>query len=591
MSQARQQLDSILIADCGSTMTKVVLLDIIDGQHRFVAYAESPSTVNDTWGDVSVGVTEAILQLEETTGRTLFGGDGQLIIPETPNGVGIDGFFAISSAAEPLRVVLVGLARDISLASARRAVLSTYARIEAQISLEQEPGSGQPSTDDDKISALWHASPEVVCVVGGTDGGAEAPVLDIVHDIVAVALYLIGEGGPSVIFAGNEQLRDAVTKELEDLASLQIVDNVRPQPDVENIGSMAEEIELAFYDRKLKRLPGVDVLNRWSRGPVLPTARTAEYTIRYCDRAWNPSKPALGVDIGSASVTLNVCQGGRPLATVRNDIGTGYGVGSLLEQVEMDDILRWLPFELDGLEARHRLLNRMLKPDTIPHTREDLLLELAAARQAVRLILRDALPGWPGLSGLDARAGMIPACDPLVGSGGLLAHVPYHGYAALLLLDALQPVGISELYLDEYNLLASLGAVASAQPLAMVQTLRGGGLAYLGTAIAPIGHAGRGDRAVTVRAISKETDFSTDVQYGSLAALPLQFLASGTEIEVVPSHAFDIGLGPGRSYKMTYRGGSVGLIVDARGRPLVFDDDPEVQRSHVDGWLWEMMGV
>jgi hypothetical protein len=591
MSQAQQQLDSILIADCGSTTTKVVLLDNIDGQQRFVAYAESPSTVNDTWDDVSVGVTEAILQLQEITGRTFFGDDGQLVIPEMPNGQGIDGFFAISSAAEPLRVVLAGLTRDISISSARRAVLSTYARIVAEISLEQDSEREQPETDDVKINAIWHASPEVICVVGGTDGGAEVPVLGMIHDVVAVALYLIGEGGPSVIYAGNNRLRDAVTQELSEFASLQFVDNVHPQPDVENIGPVAEEIELAFYERKLRRLPGADVLNAWSRGPVLPTARTTDYTVRYCDRTWNPSKAALGVDIGSASVMLNVCQGGQPLTTVRNDLGVGYGLPNLLEQVEMRDILRWLPFEIEELEARDRLMNMALRPNTIPHTREDLLLEHAAAREAVRLVLCDTLPGWPGLSGMDPRAGMIPACDPLVGGGGILAHVPYHGYAALLLLDALQPVGISELYLDEYNLLASLGAVASAQPLAMVQTLRGGGLTFLGTVVAPTGHAGRAETVLTVRSTDSETVLKSQVRYGDLTAIPLQFLAPGTGIELVPSHGFDIGFGPNKSYTMTYRGGTVGLVIDARGRPIEFDDDAKAQRDHVDGWLWEMMGA
>jgi hypothetical protein len=591
MSQAQQQLDSILIADCGSAMTKVVLLDVIDGQHRFVAYAESPSTVNDTWDDVSIGVAEAIDRLQEVTGRTFFGDDGQLVIPETPSGVGIDRFFAISSAAESLGVVLVGLSRDISLSSARRAVLSTYARIAAEISLEQDPGDEQPLDDDGRINAIWHASPEVICVVGGTDGGAAKPVLDMVHDVVAVALYLIGEGGPLVIYAGNRELRDAVTADLAELATPQIVENVRPQPGVENIAPLAEEIELAFYERKLRRLPGADMLNRWGRGPVLPTARTADYTIRYCDRAWNPSKAALGVDIGSASVTLSVCQGGQPLTTIRNDLGVGYGLEDLVDQVEMSDILRWLPFELGEQEARDRLMNRALRPNTIPHTREDLLLEYAAAREAVRLVLRDTLPGWPGLSGMDPRAGMIPACDPLVGSGGILAHTPYHGYAALLLLDALQPVGINELYLDEYNLLASLGAVASAKPLAMVQTLRGGGLTFLGTAVVPVGSAGRGDRVLAIRSTNKETGFSSEVRYGDLAAIPLQFLAPGEEIELVPLHGFDIGMGPGRSYKMAYRGGTVGLIVDARGRPIEFGNRPEARRAQVEGWLWEMMGA
>jgi hypothetical protein len=591
MSEAQQQLESILIADCGSARTKLVLIDAIDGQYRFVAYTESPSTVNDTWDDISVGVVDAIGHLQEITGRTFLGDDGQLLTPETETEQGIDHFYVVSSAAEPLCVVLAGLTRDISLASARRAALSTYVRIGAELALEQAPTRAQPLTDDDKINAIWHASPDVICVVGGTDGGAEASVLEMVRSVVAVALYLMGGGAPSVIYAGNNQLHDAVTQDIGEFATLHIVDNVRPRPGVENIIPLSEEIELAFYQRKLRYLPGADTLNRWSRAPILPTAQTADYAVRYCDRAWNPDKAALRVDIGSASVTMNVCVGGRPLTTVRDDLGMGYGLAKVVDQVDMGDILRWLPFDLDPSEARDRLMNKALKPQSIPQTREDLLLEYAAAREAVRLVLRDVLPGWPGPIDLDPRAGMIPPCDPLVACGGLLAHVPYHGYAAMLLLDALQPVGINALYLDEYNLLASLGAVVNAQPLAMVQTLRSGGLTFMGTAVVPSGAAGQGDRVLAVRSPDRGVDVNIQVRYGELVVVPLQHLDPGTEIQVVPTRGFDVGLGPGRSAKIADWGGTVGLIVDARGRPLDFDRNPQVQQSRMDGWLLEMMGV
>jgi hypothetical protein len=235
-------------------------------------------------------------------------------------------------------------------------------------------------------------------------------------------------------------------------------------------------------------------------------------------------------------------------------------------------------------------MNKALKPQSIPQTREDLLLEYAAAREAVRLMLRDVLPGWPGPGELDPRAGVIPSCDPLVACGGVLAGVPYYGYAAMLLLDALQPVGINELYVDEYNLLASLGAVVNALPLAMVQTLRNGGLTFLGTAVVASGVARPGDRVLTVRSSDKSAGVNTRVNYGDLVVLSLQSLPPGAEIELDPTHAFDIGLGPGRSTKTTYKGGVVGLIVDARGRPIDFGSNPQAQRNRTEAWLSEMMG-
>jgi hypothetical protein len=35
-------------------------------------------------------------------------------------------------------------------------------------------------------------------------------------------------------------------------------------------------------------------------------------------------------------------------------------------------------------------------------------------------------------------------------------------------------------------------------------------------------------------------------------------------------------------------GGLVGLIIDARGRPLVLPSDPTKRRERVQQWLWDM---
>jgi hypothetical protein len=591
MSETQKQLESILVADCGSTTTKVVLLDIVEGQYRFIAYAESLSTSNAPWEDVSVGIADAIRTLQVTTGRTILDHENHLIIPERTDGGGVDRLLVVSSVAPPLRVILAGLTRDVSLASARRAALATYTTIEDVVALEQGLVQGQPRTDDEKINAIWHKAPDLVLLVGGTDGGTTAPVLEMIRNILRVALYLMGENAPPVLYAGNTELRDEVSQLLEELAPLQITDNVRPLSDVENIGPAHEEIELAFYERKIKLVPGMDVLAEWSSSPVLPTARAADYAIRYCERTWESSKPALGVDIGSASVTINVCHRGQPLTTLRSDLGVGHSLTLLLEQIDMRDILRWLPFEISESQARDRLMNKALRAHSIPQTRQDILLEQAVAREALRLTLRDSLPGWVGQGGAPMEENMIPPCEPLIASGGVLTHAPYHGHAALILLDALQPTGITTVYLDEYNLIPSLGMAATVEPLATVQTFRNSGLTFLGTIVVPIGRALPGESVLTISPVDKASSIRSEVTYGSLEAIPFQFFEPGTMLELTPAAGFDIGRGRGKSLQIEYKGGTVGLIVDARGRPLEFDDDLQVQRQRMDYWLWEMMSA
>jgi hypothetical protein len=366
---------------------------------------------------------------------------------------------------------------------------------------------------------------------------------------------------------------------------------VRPSAQVENIGPLAEELEVSFYDHKLKYLPGNTILSDWGAPVVLPTARAADYTTRYCQQSWQSDKPTMSIDLGSSSVTMNVCQSGHPLTVVRNDLGLGYELQQLLDRIPLEDILGWLPYGLPVNEARNRLMDKSLHPDSIAQTRDDLLLDLAIAREAVRLVLRDLWPGWQGRSDGRQRDLLIPACDPLIAGGGFLAHLPYHGYAALMLLDALQPVGVSGLYLDEYNLMPSLGAVASVQPLALIQTLHNGGLTFLGTAVVPMGHAMRGTRALTVRSLESSAGHSLEVRYGSLKTIPVGTFELGTVLEVIPARSLDIGEGPGKSVRVVYREGTVGLILDARGRPLELAGDLEARHQQLDGWLWEMMSI
>jgi hypothetical protein len=419
-------------------------------------------------------------------------------------------------------------------------------------------------------------------VVGGTDGGATEPVLDLVRNVVRVALYLLGEDLPTVIYAGNAQLRGEVTALVEEVSPLHVVDNVRPVAGIENAGPAAEEIDLCFYEQRLKYLPGGDVLRSWGSHSVFPTARTADYAVRYCDRAGHTRKPALGVDVGSANVTLNFCQKGQPLTTVRSDLGVGHSMRALLAQVDVSDILRWLPFEIDAVSAYDRLVNKALRPGSIPQTHEDTLLEQAAAREALRLASGDLVPGRQSGNGA-----FIPPCDPLIASGGVFSHGPDHGQVALMLLDGLLPAGTSDLYLDEYDLLATLGAVAQDRPLAMVQTLRSGGLAFLGTAVAPVGRARIGERALVVRAKDGALG-DVEVAWGTIRVIAPQAVQRGTSLMLRPARALDIGAGPGKPVTLSYKGGTVGLVIDARGRPLPFAGDRAAQRRQMGDWLRAM---
>jgi hypothetical protein len=248
----------------------------------------------------------------------------------------------------------------------------------------------------------------------------------------------------------------------------------------------------------------------------------------------------------------------------------------------MDDILRWVPFPIEEGEARNLLLNKSLRPMTLPATYENLLLEHALAREALRLALAEARGTWP-MGQASPYPHLSPMFEPIVGSGGVLSCAPHPGQAVLILLDAIQPIGVSTLVLDSRSFVAAMGAMASVNPLAAVQAASLGELVNLGTVIAPVGQAREGE--IILRLKVEELNLEMEVPYGSLEVYRLP-ASEPLTLQIRLQRHFDVGWGPGQGRKIQFGGGSVGLIIDARGRPLTLPMDRDRRQAKVREWLW-----
>jgi len=577
------EIESILAADCGSTMTKVILIDVIDGQYRFVAQGEALSTIEPPRADVRLGVRHAIGQIEEATGRLLLDEQGQLITPEQASGNGVDVFVATTSAAAPLRLILAGLTSDVSIESARRAVSSTYTLVEDTISLDDGAQKERRSAEA-RIRILQRHQPDAVFMVGGTDGGAVAPVADIA-EVVALACSIMDSATrPQIVFAGNKEARPLVAEILGGKGELRAVDNVRPALDVESVAAAQEEIDTLYRERKMARIPGFGGLSAWSSVAVLPTTRAFGYLIQYMARQYGLN--VVGVDIGGATVTVAGVVDGHFTSVSRSDLGLSHNVTHISTEAGIENILRWLPFDMEVTEARNIIANKQLRPTTVPQTHQELLLEQAIAHEALRLTLAEAQQKWLGRPSAP-YPGLSPFLDLIVGGGGVLAHAPHYGQAALILLDVLQPIGVSGLALDVTSMVAPLGVTATVEPLAAAQVMERDGFLSLGTVVAPVGTARKGEIALQLRITYDDgRALEMEMPYGSLEVLPLSPGHKAT-LELRPTRRFDIGLGAkGKGATTELEGGAVGIIIDARGRPLSLPATREEQRAKIQEWLW-----
>ncbi len=583
---AANRIESILAIDIGSVNTQAVLIARVEGPFRFVARAQQPTTIEEPWSDAAIGARHAIEQLAQIAARPLLTEAGDVITPEQENGSGVDVCVLTSSAAQPLRLILAGLVGELSVDSLRRAAAGTYSWVEDIIALL----GASRLNDEARARKIIALQPDAICVAGGADGGAEGPVLELVETLALGAALTDPNSRPAIIYAGNSTLRPRLRKLVGEDVPLIVVDgNVRPNLETENLGPLQAELEALHTTMKLSQIPGIGTCASWSSVPVLSTARSFGQTVQYLSMTGNLKNGALGVDAGAATTTVAAAFNGQLNLTVRSDIGSAFGGVRLLKEVGQEAVARWLPFELEVGELESFVINKELRPLSIPVDSHELLIEQALAREAIRTTLKVARPGWARANG--SRSDYLPSVDPIVGSGAVLTRASRPGQAALMLLDALEPIGVTQLLSDVYGLMSALGAAAVASPLSAVQTIENQGLALLGTAVVPIGRMRPGEIVLGVKmTYDSGGEIEVEVAAGTLEVLPLPAGQSAT-LELHPRRGVDIGRGPGRGGKpYKVRGGAVGLIIDARGRPLVhaLPLDPEERLQRVQQWLWDV---
>jgi hypothetical protein len=584
MTTSLIEADSLLVIDVGSVKTRAMLFDVVDGRYRFLAVGVASTTAGAPFRDVGEGVRRAIDQLQATTGRTLVGSNESLIMPTAEDGSGVDTFAATISAGTPLRIVAVGLLEDVSLESVRRLATTTYCGSLENISLNDR------RKQEARIDTVLRVRPDVILVAGGTEGGASQSVLRLIES-VGLACYLLPEGlRPEILYAGNNDLQDEVLSSLNSMTGLYFAPNVRPTLEVERLDAAQTKVAEIFCKVRSRQITGVKELEEWSGGNLMPTASAFGRLIRFLSKAYASSKGVLGVDIGASATTVAAGYNGELALGVYPQFGLGMGLPQLLNQVQLSQITGWLSIEIPDQYVKEYIFNKSLYPASIPATLEDLAIEEALARQllqtAVKLTSRSFSTklGVPGSS-------LLPPFEPIIATGSVLTDAPSLAHSMMMLLDGLQPTGVTTFVLDQNHLSSALGVAAAINPVLSVQVMDSNTFLYLGTVISPVGEARPGTPILSLK-MTYEDGHETrlDVKQGSLEVLPLP-LGQTARLQLQPLHRFDVGMGgPGRSGKLGVHGGIIGVVIDARGRPLQFPENPERRYEAMKKWLWTLGG-
>jgi uncharacterized protein (TIGR01319 family) len=592
------ELKSILATDCGSTTTKAILIEFVDGEYRLRCRGEAPTTVETPFEDVTRGVLNAVMEVEELSSRKLL--DGEKIITPHNNNEGVDIYVSTSSAGGGLQMMVAGVVKSMSGESAERAALGAGSIVMDVLA------SNDGRKPHEKITRIRQLRPDMILLSGGVDGGTTKHVIELAEILKAANPQprLGSDYKLPVIYAGNNKASDEITKTLGEQTDLTIVENIRPVLERENLNPSRDIIHDLFMEHVMQQAPGYNKLMSWTDAPIMPTPGAVGSLIEMIAAEENIS--VVGVDIGGATTDIFSVFQNQFNRTVSANLGMSYSICNVLAEASLKNVLRWVPFDIDEKELTNRIGNKMIRPTTVPQSMEELKIEQAIAREALRLSFIQHKAFAVNLKGVQKERTISDAfeqsdsglslvdmmeLDLLVGSGGVLSHAPRREQAARMLIDSFLPEGITQLAVDSIFMMPQLGVLANIDQKNLAESARKAALEVfnkdclirLGTCIAPIGKSNPGDMILSVSLdMADGSDQQIELHQGELLSIPAEY--EPIMAKLMPGKGMDVGAGKNEEINTTLYGGVVGLVFDGRGRPFNLPSENDKRIDSLNVW-------
>jgi len=585
-------LNVIVATDCGSTTTKAILIEKIGDEYRQTYRGEAPTTVEAPFEDVTRGVLNAIAEIEDLSGRKILDGD-KILTPCRDSKTGVDIFISTSSAGGGLQMMVTGVVQNMTGESAQRCALGAGAIVIDVLS------SNDGRLPHEKIERIRTLRPDMILMSGGTDGGAVTHVVEMA-DYVAAADPRPRFGSTyqlPLVYAGNKEAQEQVAKILGQKTALVITENIRPVLERENLAPARHKIHDLFLEHVMAQAPGYKNLIEMAGAPIMPTPAAVGVIMETIAKREHLN--LIGVDIGGATTDVFSVFEGRFNRTVSANLGMSYSISNVLAEAGLANIMRWVPFTIDEQTLRNRIKNKMIRPTTIPQTLDELQIEHAISREALRLALIHHKSLATALKGVQQERTISDVfelqqsgktlidmlkLDLIVGSGGILSHAPRRIQSMLMMVDAYEPLGFTMLSVDSIFMMPHLGVLSTINEKAATDVFVRDCMIYLGTCVAPIGQGKYGELCADYEIVFPDAKRVKDqLAFGDLRVYPLD-LGKKAKMTMQPVKQVNLGAGAGVPVTCEVQGGVVGLMLDGRGRPLQLPDEQVARLAALMKW-------
>ncbi len=450
-------MSAALLIDFGSTYTKLRAVDL--ARRTVLGMGQGPSTIIT---DVTIGMKAALADLERRLG-------------------GLPRFryrLASSSAAGGLRMVTIGLVRELTVEAARQAALGAGARLVGTFSHQLT------AADLAKISTL---APDIVLLAGGTDGGNSDVIL---HNARALGRSSLA---CPVVYAGNRIAADEATTLLSG-TTLLVTENVMPEFNVLNVEPARAVIRQVFIER-IVHAKGIDRAQSMFDQVLMPTPAAVMEGARLladgCAQAAGLGE-LLVVDPGGATTDVHSIATGEPATpavikrglpeprikrSVEGDLGMRHNAATIVEMEGIDAIATDSALAPERVSAMLAGLTRDV--GRLPNTDEEAGLDQALVRAAVRIAVRRHCGSIETVYTVNGPALVQQGKDlsmlkTVIGTGGAVVHARDPGSVlSMALADAADAFSLRprapRLLLDREYLLYACGLLSGVEPEAALE--------------------------------------------------------------------------------------------------------------------------
>ncbi len=440
---------AIVCVDFGSTFTKAALVSVPDGD--LLAKASNPTTIETDLWDGFLACRDELAAARAD-------------VADLP-------VLACSSAGGGLRIAVVGNEELVTAEAGRRVALSSGGRVVAVL-----PGP----LDEEGLSDLADSRPDVVLLVGGTDGG-NAEVL------LASARRLAGWPGP-VVIAGNAEASEEAASLLRSGGTAYVLaDNVVPKIGVLSPGSARSAIREMFLEhviggKHLSSRPEFTAAIRGATPDIVLTAveelgkLAGDVAVIDVGGATTDIYSDLEIDPKEATLSREVVAIVPEARTVEGDLGMRWSAVATFEAGVSAGVIAEDSRLADAARRRHE--DTAWLPAGDEEWADDLSLASIAAAVALRRHAgRSRLVLGPGGRVIERTGRDLRDVGLLVGSGGVLRHAGPRGRDVLTGLlvengEGWQVPLHPRLVVDVDYRLAPAGLLAREHPEAAANLLR-----------------------------------------------------------------------------------------------------------------------